>query len=127
MPVIAHGVDLVHVPRIARLLEEHGPRFLSRVFTQAEADYALSTSNPPEKLAARFAAKEAAFKALQTGWPIDIAWTDAHVIRLPSGAPTLQLEGALDRIAKSKGVTHWFLSLSHAGEYAFASAIATND
>ncbi len=127
MPVIAHGVDIVHVPRIARLLEEHGPRFLARVFTAAESDYALASNSPAEHLAVRFAAKEAAFKALHTGWPLDVAWTDAHVLRLPSGAPSLQIEGGLARVAQSRGITRWFLSLSHTGDYALASAIATND
>lgn len=127
MPVIAHGVDLVHIPRIAGLLEQHGPRFLARVFTTDEANYALSSPNPPEKLAARFAAKEAAFKALHTGWPLDVAWTDASVLRLPSGAPTLQLQGNLARIALDKGIIRWCLSLSHAGEYAFASVLGSTD
>ncbi|MGD9692253.1 MAG: holo-ACP synthase [Phycisphaerales bacterium] len=127
MPLIAHAIDIVHVPRIARILHEQGERFLSRVFTPAESQYALSAPNPAERLAARFAAKEAAFKALHTGWPLGVAWTDVEVAKLPSGAPVYHFHNAFAQLAHDRGAVNWLLSLSHSGEYAIASAIASSD
>ncbi len=125
MPPLGHGIDLVPVPRIAEMVARHGDRFLQRVFTRAERDYA--DANPrrrTEHLAARFAAKEAVLKALGTGWRDGIAWTDVEVIREPSGMPSVRLHGRAATIAAELGVTGWMLSLTHAGEHAAASAIA---
>ena len=125
MPIVGHGVDLVEVARIAALLDEHGPRFVRRCFTEAEQAYAESgRRRRAERYAARFAGKEAVLKALGTGWRQGIAWRDIEVRRQPSGRPTLALTGGGAERADRLGIDHWHLSLSHAGGYAVASVIA---
>jgi len=122
---IAHGIDLVEVSRIAAMVDRHGDRFLERVFTPGERAYALeSRKRGEERLAARFAAKEAVLKALGTGWRSGIAWTDVEVVSLPSGAPELRLSGRAAEIARERGIERWLLSLSHTSVAAIASAIA---
>lgn len=123
MTPAVHGVDLVEVARIARLLAEHPERFLERVFTPGERDYCLAGRRRDEHLAARFAAKEATLKALGTGWRSGIAWTDVEVSLLPSGAPVLRLQGRAAQVASEQGVSRWLVSLSHTPEYAMASVI----
>jgi holo-[acyl-carrier protein] synthase len=124
MTILGHGIDLVSVQRIAEIADRHGERFLARCFTPAERGYSLASRRAHEHLAARFAAKEAALKALGTGWRAGIAWTDAEVISLPSGQPTLLLHGRARQIADEAGIQRWLLSLTHADGYAAASAIA---
>lgn len=124
--VIAHGVDLVDVSRIRRSLEEHGERFIERCFTQAEGDYCRSARPPrdAERFAARFAAKEAALKALGTGWADGIAWTDVEVVLAPRGAPSIRLRGKALEIAGNHGIAELLVSLSHTPTQAMASVIA---
>jgi len=125
MPILGHGVDIVDTDRIARMLDEHGERFLVRCFTQDERDYAAAhPKRRDEHLAARFAAKEAVLKALGTGWSGGIGWTDVEVVRDTDGPPTVRLHGEAAMIAKRQGVQTWWLSLSHIHSHAIASAIA---
>ncbi|RMH29698.1 MAG: holo-[acyl-carrier-protein] synthase [Planctomycetota bacterium] len=124
MSVIAHGVDLVEVARVAGMLDRHGERFLERCFTPAERAYAMGRPRRDEHLAARFAAKEAVLKALGTGWRSGIAWTDVGVVVEPSGAPGVILAGRARQIADEQGAARWLVSLSHAGGFAVASVIA---
>lgn len=122
---LAHGIDLVEVPRITRLIAEHGQRFLDRCFTAGEQAYAAaSAKRRDEHLAARFAAKEAVLKALGTGWRDGICWTDIEVIRQPSGAPEVKLSGQAARIADELGLRCWRLSMSHTENLAMASVVA---
>lgn len=123
--VVGHGVDLTEVARIERMLAEHGDRFVERVFTATERGYAdAGGRRRAERYAARFAAKEAAFKALGTGWRSGIAWTDAEVVHGADGAPTLRVHGALAQAAAERGVTAWRLSLTHTDALAMASVLA---
>ena len=125
MIVIGHGVDLTDVARIERMLAEHGARFCERVFTETERLYAdAGGRRRAERYAARFAAKEAAFKALGTGWRSGIAWTDAEVVHGADGAPMLRVHGALAQAAAERGVTLWRISLTHTDSLAMASALA---
>ena len=111
--------------RITELLDRHGERFLSRCFTEAERAYAgEGEKRRDERLAARFAAKEAVLKAIGTGWRDGIAWTDVEVVRQPSGEPTVRVTGLAQRFAEERGITGWMLSLSHTDSHAMASAIA---
>ena len=126
MTIIGHGVDLVDVARIAESVERHGQRFLDRVFTRAEQAYAGESKRRFEHLAARFAAKEAALKALGTGWRSGIAWTDIEVTTEPSGAPALCITGCAAEIAAERGIAAWHISLSHTEAQAMASVIATD-
>lgn len=128
MNVIAHGIDLVDIARIERMLIDHDDRFRKRVFTDAEQKYCdAATHRRAERYAARFAAKESVLKALGTGWRNGIAWTDIEVIRQPSGRPTLHITGKCAELARDLGITDWLISISHAGEsfggFAMASVI----
>jgi holo-[acyl-carrier protein] synthase len=126
MNLIGHGIDLVDTARIAKMLDEHGERFLGRCFTAAEHEYCHENGRRRiERLAARFAAKEAVLKALGTGWRDGIAWTDIEVVREPSGRPGIRLHGRAARIAAELGIAGWHLSLTHTQSHAMASVIAT--
>jgi holo-[acyl-carrier protein] synthase len=124
--ILGHGVDLVEDARIGRMVAEHGGRFVERVFTAGEqADAASGEGWRTERLAARFAAKEAVLKALGTGWRGGIAWTDVEVVKEASGRPGVSLHGEAFEVAARLGISHWHLSLSHAGGFSIASAIAS--
>lgn len=122
--ILGHGVDLAEVARIRRSIDRYGDRFLERVFTEAERAYAGDGPRRFERLAARFAAKEAVFKALGTGWAEGAGWTDIEAIREPSGKPTLVLHGKAQEMARAMGVKWWHLSLTHTKTMAMASVIA---
>jgi holo-[acyl-carrier protein] synthase len=125
MSARAHGIDLVEVARIERMIADHGDRFLERVFTVHErGDCDTTPSRRAERLAARFAVKEAALKALGTGWRSGIAWTDVETRLEPSGAPVLRLHGRAQELATEQGLERWLVSISHAGGMATASVIA---
>jgi holo-[acyl-carrier protein] synthase len=97
--ILGIGSDLIDVRRIARTVERHGDRFLSRVFTAAERATADARTRRSETYAKRFAAKEACAKALGTGLRAGVFWRDMGVINLPSGRPTMRLTGgALARL-----------------------------
>jgi len=126
MRIIGHGVDVVEVSRIARMLEEHAERFETRVFTPEEI--ASADARPrrrAEHLAGRFAVKEAVLKALGTGWRGGIQWTDIEAPAGRDGRPRVRLSGEAAGIAAELGVESWAVSISHTGGLAMASAIAT--
>lgn len=127
MRIAGHGIDLVEVARIARLIDEHGQRFLDRCFTPHEQQSSDSAKRRAEHLAARFAAKEAVLKALGTGLTGGIAWTDVEVVRQDSGAPGIHLHNEAAKLAASSGITRWLVSLTHTGGHAAASVIAVAD
>lgn len=118
---IATGVDLIEIARIRRVLEKHGDRFLNRIYTPTEQ---AQSRGSVEDLAARFAAKEAASKALGTGLSQGVFWQDLEVVSLPSGQPTLQLHGQAQAVATRLGLTAWSVSLSHSREMAVAVVTA---
>lgn len=127
MRIVGHGIDIIEVERIAELVERHPERFIKRVFTDAEAAHSQGRRSRAQHLAARFAAKEAALKALGTGWADGVEWTDIEVVSEASGKPTLRLHGlALERAA-TIGATGFVISLSHTRIHAVASVIATGD
>ncbi len=118
------GIDLVQISRIAESLEKFGERFLRRVFTDAETAYATAVpSKTSERLAARFAAKEATLKAIGlVDHPMN--WRDIEVRRAPSGACEISLQGGAIDAAKLSGISELAVSLSHEGDYATAVVIA---
>ena len=124
MEIVAHGIDLVDFPRIEEMIEQHGERFLNRVFTAAEQAYAGSNKNGMEKLAGRFAAKEAVLKLMGTGWRGKIAWTDIEVINNSAGRPEVTLTGEVEKIAEKLGIEHISISITHTANFAIASAVA---
>ncbi len=100
------------------------PRFVERVFTPAERDYCERRGVvAPQHYAARFAAKEAALKALGTGWSGGLAWQDVEIISQPGGAPTLLLHNLAHELFTRAGATHAHVSLSHTTEHAIAQVI----
>src|SRR5271156_7073622 len=98
------GVDLAEVGRIQKAIERHGEAFLRRIYTAGERQYCERFKNKFERYAGRFAAKEAAMKALGTGWSRGVRWVDLEVVRLRGGKPTLVLKGEARRIADAMGV-----------------------
>lgn len=122
--ILGHGIDVAEVERVGRSIDRFGDRFLQRVFTPAERAYAGDGPRRNEHLAARFAAKEAVFKALGTGWAQGVGWTDVEVVREPAGKPALRLSGAASERAERLGVKRWHVSLTHTGSVAMASVIA---
>lgn len=127
MHVIAHGIDLVAIPRVERLWQDHGERFLVRVFTDAERTYCLGYKTPVIQLAGRVAAKEAVMKMLGTGWRGGIEWNDIETLPDPLGQPLVTLRGQTARLAEQLGIRRVLVSISHTGEYAVASALGLGD
>lgn len=124
MSPLGLGIDLVEVSRIRRLLDRHGDRFKERTFTQAEITYCDACAEPAIHYAARFAAKEAAAKAIGTGlWAQGVDWQQIEVVREASGKPTLQLHGVARTHAEALGSSSSLLSLSHTQELAMAQVI----
>jgi holo-[acyl-carrier protein] synthase len=124
MKIVAHGIDLVDCPRIEQMVQRHGERFVKRVFTAAERAYAGANKNEIEKLAGRFAAKEAILKLMGTGWRGKIAWTDIEIINNAAGQPEVTLGGEVRKIADSLGIEHISVSITHTANFAIASAVA---
>lgn len=121
--IVGLGIDITEVNRIRETIERRGEAFLKRVYTPAEIAYCRKHRDPYERFAARFAAKEAAMKALGTGWSRGVRWIDLEVVRLPGGKPMLQLRGAAQKIAERLGVTRISLTITHSGNTALAQVI----
>ena len=121
--IVGTGVDITEVPRIAAAIERFGDRFLKRIFTDNEIRYCESKQNKVERYAARFAAKEAALKAIGTGWRRGVSWTEVEVTREPSGRPTMTFHGVAGEFAAKLGVKRAHVSLSHTVEHAIAQVI----
>ena len=121
--IVGTGIDIAEVPRIRQSMERFGERFLRRIYTAAEIRYCDSKANRVERYAARFAAKEAAMKALGTGWSRGVRWRDCEVVRLPGGRPTITFHGKAAEFAAKLGAKNAALSLSHTAEQAIAQVI----
>ncbi|MFZ9689828.1 MAG: holo-ACP synthase [Phycisphaerales bacterium] len=122
--VVGIGIDLVDCGRIERMLSDHGQAFLDRVYTPAEQAYCSRSRNQVERLAARYAAKEAALKALGTGMRDGMSWTEIEVSHDALGAPVVTLHGEVARVAAARGVGRLAVSLTHAGGLAMAEVMA---
>lgn len=121
--IVGTGIDIAEVPRIAQAIERFGERFLNRLFTLGERSYCDSKANRVERYAARFAAKEAAMKALGTGWNHGVRWRDCEVARKPGGRPTIMFHGRAGELAAKLGVQNIALSITHTKEQAMAQVI----
>src|SRR5271169_5638291 len=121
--IVGTGIDIAEVPRIEASIKRFGDRFLRRIFTLAEIRYCESKANRIERYAARFAAKEAAMKAIGTGWNHGVTWRDVEVSRMPGGRPTITFHGKAAEFAAKLRAKHVALSLSHTKEYAIAQVI----
>jgi holo-[acyl-carrier protein] synthase len=120
--MIRSGVDLIEVGRVRTAIEQHGERFLQRIFTANEL---ADCQGQVPSLAARFAAKEAAAKALGTGIG-DVSWQEIEVRRGPKKEPYLVFYGEARKLSDALGLNEWSLSLSHTHEHAIALVVATS-
>ena len=121
--IVGTGIDIAEVPRIRQSIERFGERFLQRIYTEGERRYCDSKANRMERYAARFAAKEAAMKALGTGWNHGVRWRDCEIVRMPGGRPTIAFHGKASEFAARLGVRNTALSISHTEEQAIAQVI----
>ena len=121
--IVGTGVDLAEVPRIRASIERFGNKFIRRIFTPQEIAYVERKANRFERYAARFAAKEAAMKAIGTGWKRGVRWQDFEVANLPSGKPSLRFHGVAAGFAERLRVRRVSLSLTHTAELAMAQVI----
>jgi len=121
--IVGTGIDIAEVPRIRQAMARFGDRFVRRIFTAGEIRYCDAKANRVERYTARFAAKEAAMKALGTGWNHGVRWRDCEVVRMPGGRPTMSFHGRAAEFAARLGVKHTALSLTHTAEQAMAQVI----
>ena len=124
--ILGTGVDIAEVARIRQSIERFGDRFLRRIFTEDEIGYCERRASRCESYAARFAAKEAAMKALGTGWSRGVRWRDIEVVRPKGQRPTIQFHGEAAAIAAKLGTKNIALSLTHTSEEALAHVILEN-
>ena len=126
MSIIGLGFDATDIPRVREVVARHGERFLHRVFTEVEIAYCTRHRDPVPSLAARFAAKEAAMKALGTGHSRGVLWKDIEVFR-EGGPPQLRLTGGAARRFEAMGARRSLLTLTHAETLAMAQVLLLND
>jgi holo-[acyl-carrier protein] synthase len=121
--IVGLGTDVCRIDRVGEYLERYGDRFKRRCFTPGEIAYCDRYAVPAAQYAARLAAKEAASKALGTGFRQGVAWKHFEVAREPSGKPTLRIHGRAAELASKIGVSNAVISLSHDGGVALAVVI----
>jgi holo-[acyl-carrier protein] synthase len=118
--MLSVGVDMIEISRIERAISRHGDRFYARFFTSQEREFC---NDRPERLAGRFAVKEAVGKALGTGIG-DVNWTDIEVVCDGRGKPELVLHNQAEALAAQLGLHQWSISLSHTETHAIGFAVA---
>ena len=123
MDILGHGIDVIDIGRIARLMSR-SEDFLAGWFTTRELSAIEARSNQLRVVAGRVAAKEAVAKALASGFAAEVSWQDIEILPTDAGAPIVELSGGALGLARSLGVTRWVVSISHARTVAVASAIA---
>ena len=116
-------MDIAEVARVKAAIERYGETFLRRVYAPKEREYCEQFKNKYERYAGRFAAKEAAMKALGTGWSRGVRWVDVEVVRQRGGRPTIVLAGEAKNVAERLGVKHIALSITHTDTQALAQVI----
>ena len=121
--IVGMGVDIAEIDRVEAAIGRFGRAFLERVFTPEEIRYCERHKSKFERYAARFAAKEAAMKALGTGWRRGVRWRDIEVRNAASGKPEIYFAGVAGEFAAKLGTRHAHLSITHSGNLAFAQVI----
>jgi len=124
--IIGLGIDATDIHRIAGTLTHYGERFMRRIFTEGEVAYCTRRRVPAIHFAGRFAAKEAAMKALGTGHTQGVLWRDVEVIRR-GGPPQLQLHGGAARRFQAMGGRSSLLTITHSDELAIAQVLILGD
>lgn len=125
--VAGHGLDVVDIGDFSRLLSEPASSYLDRHFTNEELAAAGGGTNQVQRLAGRFAVKEAVMKALGMGWGNGVSFTDVEVVTLETGAPTVLLRRKLAALEQERAIVRWLVSVSHTSSVAVASVIAISD
>jgi len=125
--IVGTGIDIAEVERIAQSIDRFGRRFLERVFTADEIRYCESKANKAERYAGRFAAKEAAMKAIGTGWNRGVTWHDVVVSRAPGGRPTITYHNQAAEFFRALGAVRAHLSITHTADSAMAQVILESD
>ncbi len=125
--IVGTGIDIAEVDRIKASIERFGRRFLERVFTPGEIRYCESKANKAERYAGRFAAKEAAMKAIGTGWSQGVTWHDVEVKPAPGGRPTVLFHGKAAEFAEKLGALRAHLSITHTAGQAMAQVILESE
>jgi holo-[acyl-carrier protein] synthase len=121
MDIVGMGVDIAEIGRVRRLLDKDPDRFRLRCFTDHEWAYAHRFKDPSERLAARFAGKEAVMKSLGVGWR-HVPWKDIEITG--GGAPRVQLSGKAAKRAEALGVKRVLVSITHTGDQALVMALS---
>lgn len=121
--IVGIGVDIIEIERVREAVQNGGERFINRVYTVAEQEFCRARIDPIPHFAVRFAAKEALFKALGTGWAKGLSWQDVEVQRNDPEKPNLVLRGAAQKQSVASGVQRVHLSLSHSRNSAIALVI----
>jgi holo-[acyl-carrier protein] synthase len=126
MAIIGLGIDATDIPRVREVLGRHGERFLRRIFTDVEIAYCTRQRDPVPSLAGRFAAKEAAMKALGTGHSLGVLWKDIEVVR-HGGPPQLRLSGGAARQFAALNARRSLLTITHSEALAVAHVLLLDD
>lgn len=119
--IIGIGIDIIEIDRIKQSVENYGDRFLSKIYTKNELDYCLKKTNKYQHLAARFAAKEAIYKALKTGWKEGVSWQELEIVNEKSGMPRVNLSDRVKSFLADEKMVK--ISISHSDNYVTCVAI----
>ncbi|MEM9703806.1 MAG: holo-ACP synthase [Planctomycetota bacterium] len=121
--IVGLGTDIIECDRIGALIDRHGESFTHRVFTAAERDYCDKHKNSVQNYAGRWAAKEAAMKALGTGFVPPVRWHDFEILPEPSGAPIITITDGAASVLQARGGSAALVTISHCKAYATATVI----
>jgi len=121
--ILGIGVDIVEVERIRLAADRYGGRFVRRVFTEEEAAYCRRSAHPEQRFATRFAAKEAALKALGVGWTQGVQFTEVEIVNNELGAPSVVFRGRALELARALGAERIHVSMTHHRDFAIAQVI----
>ncbi len=119
--VIGIGIDIIEIDRVKESVDKFGEHFLQKIYTEKELDYCLNKTDKYQHLAARFAAKEAVYKALSSGWNENIGWKNIEITNLPNGMPVVALNGNVKSFLTNQ--KNLKISISHSRDYVAAVAI----
>ncbi len=119
--VLGIGIDIIEIDRVKSSVDKYGDHFLNKIYTQTELEYCMSKGNKYQHLAARFAAKEAVYKALSTGLHKEIGWQDIEIYNEPNGMPVVKLRGEFSSFLQNDKSLK--ISMSHSRDYVTCVAI----
>ena len=125
--IFATGIDIIEIERIQQAVGRSGQRFIERIFTDAEIEYCSNKKHSIQYYAARFAVKEAVYKALKPPKNTPLRWKEIEVTHVDGVQPEVKLSGQTKSISEKAGITKISISLSHSIKFAAAVAVAEYD